>query len=197
MTHNRWFFLLLIFLFLVFVGCQNNYTPKPRGYFRIDFSEKTYQQSSNDLPFTFMHPQYSMLKTTKADSPDQKWLNIDYPRHNAKIHLSYVPIENNVETLIKESYELAYEHSLKATSIEEEVIENRTTHVYGTIFNIQGNAASPIQFFLTDSTRHYLRGALYFMEVPNYDSLLPVISFIKEDVDYLMETMNWKPNANN
>ncbi len=178
---------------LVIVGsCKKDYTPRPRGYFRISFPEKSYKPLEVDLPCFFQVPSYSKVGRDPLSPNQINWITIDVPANHAQIHLSYRRINNNLDTLIEESHTLAYKHSQKASSIDEQLFINRTGKVYGTIYNIKGNAASPMQFFLTDSTRNFLRGSLYIKEIPNSDSLQPVIRFLIQDVLHLIKTTEWK-----
>ncbi|MFW5832138.1 MAG: gliding motility lipoprotein GldD, partial [Prolixibacteraceae bacterium] len=119
--------------------------------------------------------------------------------NDAELHLSYYNLQqqNKPEKLmlaefIEESRNLAYKHSIKASSINERIFMNPGRDVYGIIYDIAGNAASPMQFFLTDSTNHFLRGALYIRATPNIDSLRPVINFLETDVVHLIETTSWE-----
>jgi gliding motility-associated lipoprotein GldD len=173
-------------------SCKKEYTPRPRGYFRISFPAKSYKPLDLSVPYFFQVPIYS---TPGHDllSPDQpNWITIEVPANHAQIHLSYKKINNNLEKYIEESRSLAYQHSQKASAIEERLFINPSKKVYGTIYNIKGNAASPMQFYLTDSTRNFLRGSLYIKEIPNSDSLQPVIGFLIQDVLHLIKTTEWK-----
>ncbi len=189
------FFLLISSAIL---GCRETYTPKPRGYFRIDFPEKKYHQLQNGFPYFFEIPDYSKI-TNDSFNPDEKyWINVSIPANRAEIHISYYDLNNRLKSsqvllneFMEETRELAYKHSIKADAIQEQVFMNSTEKVYGLIYRIEGNAASPLQFFLTDSTRHFLRGALYIRDVPNIDSLKPVINFLEPDVIHLIETTSW------
>ena len=188
------FIFLLFGLLLFFDSCKKEYTPRPRGYFRISFPAKSYKPLEMPLPYNFRIPVYS-IPGRDPFNPDQPfWITIEVPANHAQIHLSYKEIKNNLGTYIEESRTLAYEHSQKASSIDEQLFINPTKKVYGTIYNIKGNAASPMQFYLTDSVRHFLRGALYIKEIPNIDSLQPVIGFLTQDVLQLIETTEWKEN---
>ena len=120
------------------------------------------------------------------------WLNVHIPANKAEIHISYKPVRDNLFIYTEESRELTYKHAQKASAIEERIFINRASGVYGTIYVISGNAASPIQFYLTDSTSHFLRGALYIRDVPNIDSLRPVIDFLVPDVLHMIETTEWQ-----
>jgi gliding motility-associated lipoprotein GldD len=185
------FILLLLILPCLIIGCRNQSFPKPRGHFRIDFPEKQYILYDSTCPFTFYYPVYGRIaKEPGLDEPC--WFNIEFPDYGGKLHLSYLPLENNLELLIDDAHKLAYKHSVKADAIDERIWENNKNRVYGLVYNIKGNAASSLQFYLTDSINHYLRGSLYFNAAPDKDSLAPVNEFFREDVLYLIETLDWK-----
>lgn len=120
------------------------------------------------------------------------WFNIEFPEYRAKIYLSYKEVNGNLNLLVDDAYKLAYKHTVKADAIEESYWENNEKNVFGTVYFIKGNAASSIQFYVTDSIRNYLRGSLYFNAQPDKDSLAPVIDFFSEDVIHLIETLEWK-----
>ena len=119
-------------------------------------------------------------------------MNIVIKDLNAKIHLSYKNIHQNLSVLLDDAHTLAYKHSIKADAINEKVFINHEKKVYGILYEIKGDAASSVQFFMTDSTDHYIRGALYFNTNPNKDSLAPVVQFLKTDIVHFIETLNWK-----
>ncbi|MEK6614728.1 MAG: gliding motility lipoprotein GldD [Bacteroidota bacterium] len=132
-----------------------------------------------------------------ADSDNNSepcWKNIVYPRFRAELNLSYKHIENgsNLEKYLDDSWMLATKHQMKASGMPETPIKRDSAKVYGLMFEIEGNAASNLQFYVTDSTHHFLRGALYFFAYPNCDSLAPVIDFIKKDVERMISTLKWK-----
>ena len=190
--------LLFIVLFLA-SGCKENYTPKPRAYFRIDFPEKTYHLLDSIYPYKFEIPDYAVIKHDNRNPNEPFWINITFPENKAEIHLSYYNLKKGSENqpyvlaeFMEESRRLAYKHSIKANAIDEKVYENERIHTFGILYNIEGNAASPMQFFITDSVQHFLRGALYIREVPNIDSLKPVIDFLEPDLIQLIETTHWK-----
>lgn len=190
MKYQLYYFLFGI-LFL-FASCKEDSTPRPHGYFRISFPAKNYKPLEVSVPYSFQIPAYSTVGHDPL-SPDQpNWLTVEVPANHAQIHLSYMTINKNLGKFIEESHTLAYKHSQKASSIDEQLFINRSKKVYGTIYNIKGNAASPMQFYLTDSTRHFLRGSLYIKEIPNSDSLQPVIRFLVQDVLQLIKTTEWK-----
>ncbi len=194
MNNKFYAFILLILI----TGCKEKYTPRPHGYFRIDFPQKSYHTLSNNFPYSFDIADYSRIQHDNRNPNKPYWINIVVPENDAELHLSYYdldslnkPKKTVLAEFIEESRELAYKHSIKADAIEEQVFMNPAQNVYGTVYRIRGNAASPIQFFLTDSTEHFLRGALYISATPNIDSLKPVINFLEPDILRLIETTRW------
>jgi len=190
---RKYLYFLSAFYLLFIVSCKKDYIPKPRGYFRISFEEKSYHKlDSAALPYRFDIPVYSKIVPDNDRLAEPFWVNLKVPAHKAEVNISYKKVENNLSRLIEDSRTLAYKHSIKADAINERVFINPEKKVYGTIYLIDGNAASPLQFYLTDSTHNFLRGALYIREVPNIDSLRPVIDFLAPDVIRLIETTEWK-----
>jgi gliding motility-associated lipoprotein GldD len=184
---------LLSIVFILIYSCQRDYIPKPHGYFRIDFPQKTYHQlDSAALPYKFDVPDYGKVLPDKDRLAEPYWINLQITAHKAEVNISYKKVDKNLSKLLEDSRTLAYKHSIKADAINERIFVNPRKKVYGTIYMIEGNAASPLQFYLTDSTKNFLRGALYIREVPNIDSLRPVIDFLTPDVIRLIETTEWK-----
>ncbi len=173
---------------------NDNYSPKPRGFFRIKFPEKTYQNYNGPCPYTFQYPGYAKVVNDSAKDAKPCWLNIDFPRFNGKLHLSYHPVTSKkiFNQLVEDARTFAFKHTVKATSIDEGRIAYPGKKVYGIYYTIEGNTASSVQFFLTDSTNHYLRGALYFNEAPRIDSIRPVLDFVKKDIDVMIRSFRWK-----
>jgi gliding motility-associated lipoprotein GldD len=166
--------------------------PKPKGYFRVDFPAKEYQQYRSDAPYSFEYPIYGKVVKDTERIAEPYWNNIEFEKFNCKIHLSYKAVKNNVSGYIEDAHTLAYKHTIKADAINEELFSDGKRKVYGILYDIEGNAASSVQFFVTDSSKHFLRGALYFESVPNKDSLAPSIAFFRKDIVHLIETLNWK-----
>jgi len=189
---NRPLLITVIIMLLSITGCKRNYTPKPAGYLRIDLPEKTYQVYDSICPFTFEYPLYGKITVDTSRMAEPCWMNIEFPHFGGKIHISYKTVNNNVNTYIEDSRTLAYKHTVKADAISETLYAEKARKVYGLLYEIKGDAASNVQFYLTDSTRHFLRGSLYFNVQPNADSLAPVIDFLKEDIIHLVETLKWK-----
>jgi len=183
---------LLFATLLGTVSCKKDSTPKPRGYFRIGFPGKSYRELNGPFPYNFLIPTYSVVTPDLLNPTEKEWITIEIPANHAQIHISYKQIVQNLPQLIEESRSLVYKHSQKASSIEEQVFVYPSRHIYGMLYTLKGNAASPMQFYLTDSVKNFLRGALYIKEVPNYDSLRPVITFLSEDVVRMVESTQWK-----
>ncbi len=175
-------------------GCQQHYSPKPRGYFRIDFPEKAYKAISGDCPYTFNIPLYAKMEPDRSTDAQPCWVDVAFPQFNARIHLSYMPVSGpeNFNELVEDARTFAFNHTVKATAIDQQRIRYPEADVYGLKYEISGNTASNIQFFVTDSTHHYLRGALYFHEKPRLDSIQPVLDFLKADIDTLIGSLRWK-----
>lgn len=189
MKHRVTIIAVFLFLATMIFSCSDQVaTPRPRGYFRIDFPEKTYKLYDGKCPFKFEIPTYSFL--TKSET--YCWYNIYFPNYKATIYLTYRSINNDLDTLLYDAHNFAYKHTIKADAIEESVFEKDSLNVFGSLYNIKGNVASQLQFFVTDSTDHFMRGSLYFDVRPNKDSLAPVVNFIRTDIEHLMESLEWK-----
>ena len=189
----------LISLSLVLLSCNSDYTlGKKRGYFKINFPERTYRKFDEPgYPYTFEYPAYSnIIKDTaffesKPENP--WWINIDFPQFAARVHISYKEIgKNNLDTLVNDAFKMSYkQHTYKASAIEDSEIVT-PNDIHGVYFTLAGNTATANQFFLTDSTKHFLRGALYFAATPNEDSLAIVNDFLKQDLFHLINTLKWR-----
>jgi gliding motility-associated lipoprotein GldD len=180
----------IILLFLI--GCGDNFLPKPQGYFRIDLPEKEYRtQDSLPFPFTFKLPQYAYSNLDRTLS-EPNFLNIDFPRFDARIHMSYIPVDTNIAVLLEDARGLVFKHVSKAQDIKENLIYNEEDRIFGTFYQIAGDAASGSQFYITDSTNHFVRGALYFNVQPNFDSIAPVQEFLMKDISQMLESFKWK-----
>lgn len=177
---------LTIFL-LFFFGCKEDFLPKPKAYLSLEYPEKKYQKLSLNRPYTF-----EIQKNTKIVDDKNNWLKIEYPTLKASIDITYRPVQNNLQELLIEAEKLVFKHAIKAEQIIPKDFSNNEKRVFGTLYEITGNAASNLQFHLTDSTQHFIKGALYFNVKPNYDSIFPAVAFIKKDILQLIETLEWK-----
>ena len=172
---------------LSFLSLQSFFSPKPLGFFRIDLAETNYTTTKKNCSYQFL----ANTKAELIEGNTECWYNIFYPAHDATIYLTYKELNNNLAPIIEESHKLAYDHSIKSDGIIETVYENKENNVYGVLYDIHGNSASNLQFFATDSSKHFLRGSLYFNTVPNADSLQPVKTYIKKDLQTLIESLTW------
>jgi gliding motility-associated lipoprotein GldD len=195
----RFAFCFLLFAFFI-VACED-YTPvpKPRAYPRVIYPEKIYKPFDVAYcNFTFEMPAYASIeKDTSffdAKPRDECWFNLDVKPLNAKIYCNYNPVRSrkDFDELVSDAFAMTNKHNIKASYIDEIQVRRPEDKVYGVIFKVEGAAASSYQFFLTDSTRNFLRGALYFNTQSRPDSLAPVIAFMKKDVDKLVETLKWQ-----
>lgn len=188
-------FLFFYFFAILFVSCDDDdvvYSPKPKGYCRIDFPKKNYRIYDSLCPYTFEIPKYSRIVNDENPKENPCWLNLEFPEFKATLYLSYKPVKNNIAKYLDDSHDIANRHQIKATGLNEVAIYRDSSKVYGLLFDIAGNTASSLQFYLTDSTTHFLRGSLYFNSVPNIDSLQVVIDFLKLDILHLINTTKWK-----
>lgn len=189
---------LIKYISLIFlVACNSTYTPKRQGYFKIDFPKHEYKVFDQPgYPYTFEYPVYAnIIKDTTffEDKPENPyWINIDIPRFGGKIYISYKEVgKNDLTKLVNDAYNMTYKHSTRATEIVDSAMRT-ATGVSGVFFSVGGNAATAKQFFVTDSVKHFLRGALYFDASPNEDSLGVVNNFLQDDMKHLINTFRWK-----
>lgn len=184
-------YILPFIVLLLLVSCGHPTSPKPYGYYRITLPEHNYQSfDSASYPYSFLYSNAAIIRPVRYEN-EQYWINIQYPSLNAAIHCSYKPVRGNLRLLTDDAWEFVFNHAVKASAIPEHAYENLEAHTYGVLCELKGNTASPLQFYMTDSTRHFFRGAVYFNCVPNQDSLEPVIEYMQEDVLNLIETLRW------
>lgn len=186
-------YISIVLIILFFWSCNNkDYYPKPTAYFRIDLPEKQYQIISDNFSYSFEYPVYGEIQNYQGTGNKEEWINIVFPKYKAKVYISYEQSQENINLLFEDARSLVYKHAIKADAISEKTFLNEEKEVYGILYDIKGDAASSVQFFLTDSTSRFFRGALYFNAEPNKDSLKPVIEFFREDILHLIETFHWK-----
>lgn len=185
--------LLALLLGAIFNACTE-YMPKPKGYFRIDLPEKNYKTFHQEgFPCSFEYAENVSNVKTSVTNADSVWIDVIYPQCNARIYGTYRKVQGNFEQLAEEAYKLVYQpHVAKADGINSAFYCNEEHKVYGMFYELKGNTASNIQFAMSDSTHHFLRGALYFNNNPNKDSIAPVVNYIKEDIIKLINTLEWK-----
>lgn len=186
--------LIALILLVLASSCgDKNPQPKPRGYFRIDLPDKQYVTLDTMRYYSFEYPTYSTITPDYHSLQEKDWVNVEFPRFKGTIHISYKQVNDNLGEYLEDAYFMITKHIGKATGIRDSVIINKGKNVYGLMYYLDGEGvASPLQFYLTDSTEHFMRGSLYFNVVPNNDSLQPVIDFITDDVRHLINTLEWK-----
>lgn len=184
---------LMATLGLGLISCEEEaYTPKPRSFFRIDLPHHEYQQSELSCPFTFEYSTSSIVNTKETEG-QPCWFNLLYPKLNATVHFTYFDVDqDSIFKYAEDARSFAMKHTVKADDIEESIIYDTSANIYGTIYDFEGSVASNYQFFITDSTQHFLRGAMYFNALPNPDSLAPAEAYIKQDLLHLIESFSWK-----
>jgi len=189
---------LLILAVFSFFSCREASVPKPKGYFRIDLQPKKYivfneTNQAKNLPLKFEYPVYGNISDKVDDKSEPGWFNIEFPAYKARIYMTYKDVGGDLEGLIEQTYTMNVKnHISKADAINEQLINDVENRKFGILYDLKGNTASAVQFYVTDSVKHYLRGSLYFESEPNADSLAPVIDFFREDVIHLIETLKWK-----
>ena len=137
-------------------GDESIIAPKPRGYFKLNFPKKEYVKYDSLCPYTFERPIYSSMGKDENVGAEPCWLNVNFPTFNGTLHLSYKPINNNIQKYLEDTYTLVSKHQIKASGIIENLISRDSSKVYGLVYEIEGNAASSLQFYLTDSTKHFI-----------------------------------------
>lgn len=191
-------FAFFVFCFLFF-GCNSPYTLKKRGYFKIDFPEKEYRLFDQPgYPYSFEYPAYANIikdSTFFGDVTENPWwINIDVPQLSGRVYISYKEIgpKNKFDSLLNDAFKMTYLKHSDIASGRDDSLMYTSNGAEGYFFKLYGNTATANQFFLTDSTKHFLRGALYFDAAPNEDSLSIVNDFLKQDLFHLINTLKWK-----
>lgn len=180
-------------LFFCLSSCSE-YTPKPHGFPRIEFPERSYQLTRLNAPYLFEVPDYAVLEPDSDPNTEQHWYNLNFPQFDATVHLSYKSFgtQDALDSLTEDAYKLAMKHTIKAEDIRETEIVDTVTGNYGVLYDFYGRTATPFNFYITDEKRHFIRGAFYFNQHASSDSVAPIFDFLKEDLIHLIETLQWK-----
>ncbi len=181
--------ILILIIILCIVSCNDDVLPKPKAYLSLEYPQKFYKKLDLRRPYSF-----SVLENTTIIDDKNNWLKIQYPNLKASIDITYRPVNNNLKELLLEAEKLVFKHAVKAEQIVPKDFVNAKKRVFGSLYEITGNAASHLQFHVTDSTHNFIKGSLYFYAKPNYDSILPAVAYIKEDILQLVESLEWKEN---
>ncbi|MCH2033751.1 MAG: gliding motility lipoprotein GldD [Tenacibaculum sp.] len=179
---------VLMLLVLAFVSCGGETIPKPKAYLSLSYPENKYEKFEVERPYLF-----EVSSESTVQELPKNWLKIKYPKLKASVDITYRPVSNNLKELLMEAEKLVFEHTIKADNISNtENFIDEQKRVFGRMFFIHGNAASQVQFHVTDSSKHFLKASLFFYTKPNYDSVLPAVDYIKKDMIHMMETLQWK-----
>jgi gliding motility-associated lipoprotein GldD len=181
-------------LCLCMFACNTDYVPKPKGYNRIDLPDPAYQALDTKLPYTFEYSKHSKVEKDRSANADPHDINLVYPQHAARVHLTYKSLQKNkaiANDLFEDARRLTAKHQVRADAIDELIMKtDKGNTVY--LFELSGDVPSQFQFYATDSTDNFLRGALYFPTSQKNDSLAPVINYIKSDMIHLLKTLEWE-----
>ena len=178
---------IILLCCIALFSCKEEVLPKPKAQLRLEYPEPTYKPISSDCPYIF-----DASEGTTIQINEKCWVNIDYSKLKASINMTYRPVNNNLKELFLEAEKLTFNHTIKADGISSAPYINEQKNVYGSIFEVTGNAASPIQFHVTDSSNHFITGAVYFNVQPNYDSIKPAINYLQQDIIRMIESLEWK-----
>ncbi|MDO6817829.1 gliding motility lipoprotein GldD [Zobellia sp. 1_MG-2023] len=178
--------LFLLMLLALVIGCKEEVLPKPKAQLRLEYDAPQQGELQTE------HFMFSYNTNAKIKSNTETSLVLDYPEMKGEIYINYKKVDDNVEKLLSDAQKLSYEHSVKADGILEQPFVNEKNNVYGMFYEVSGNAASQAQFYVTDSTKNFMTGALYFYTRPNYDSIYPAAAYLQNDIRGIMETLKWK-----
>jgi gliding motility-associated lipoprotein GldD len=180
-------------LAIILAGCQQDFTPKPLGYNRLNLPEPSYRILPDSLPYTFEYSDHAKLLDDTSAISERFWIEIYYPEIKANVHITYKPIrgEKMLKEFLDDSYTLTAKHQIKAYAINE-VISTTSRGKTAVIAELEGDVPSQFQFTLTDSSRNFLRGALYFNTKVANDSLAPAIEYMKKDIMHMINTLEWR-----
>jgi len=209
------FFLLTFSFYLLLSACNSTYTSKKTGYYKIEFPERAYTVFKKEgFPYTFEYPVYAQVVKDSTyfdqDLQNPYWINLDFPQLGGRIFLSYKAIggkstykvkqpdgtykdslgTNVFDLMVNDAFKLTSKNESVASSIKDSLFHTKNG-ITGVFFRVGGNAATAKQFFMSDTTKNFFRGALYFDVTPNADSLRPVVDFLQKDIDHLINTFKW------
>ncbi|CAH0995817.1 hypothetical protein EMA8858_01944 [Emticicia aquatica] len=179
------------------MGCHssnNEFAPKPRGFNRIDLPMHEYQTLANEHPYSFEYSKNAIIQKDTFKNAEPHWIIVFYPKFNTRIQFTYKPVNNDpnrLQKMMADAAKLAFNHDKKAYSITDKLLTTKNGKK-AVIFELEGEVPSPYQFFVTDSTKHYLRGAVYLMTATENDSLKPIIDYMKVDSRHILETLKWQ-----
>jgi gliding motility-associated lipoprotein GldD len=174
---------------LLFISCKDDPRPKPKGFLSLEYPTAKYEMIDIGCPYSFEMNELAEISPSRNRIPC--WIQLDYASMNGSIFITYQPVKNNLDSLLSDAQKLPLQHTIKADAIEGDIYTNEYNSTYGMFYEVEGDAASQAQFYLTDSTQHFLTGSVYFNSLPNFDSIVPAAHYLKKDMRHLMETLKW------
>ncbi|MFD1094774.1 gliding motility lipoprotein GldD [Salegentibacter chungangensis] len=181
--------ILILTAILGLASCKDEVRPKPKAFLALEYPKAEYESADLACPYTFEKNKIAEL--TPSGKNKECWMELKYKLLNGSIYITYQKIDNNLDSLLMDAQQLPLQHTIKADVIEGDVYTNEYHNTYGMFYEVNGDAASQAQFYLTDSTDNFITGAIYFNRRPNYDSLVPAADYLKKDMRHLMETFQW------
>lgn len=183
--------IILSFLLLAFltVSCKEDPRPKPKGFLALEYPKAEYEKVDIGCPYTFDKNIIATISPSRNRIPC--WIQLDYDDMKGSVFITYQPVANNLDSLLQDAQKLPLQHTIKADLIEGDIYTNDLNKTYGMFYEVDGDAASQAQFYLTDSTKHFLTGSIYFKSLPNFDSIVPAANYLKSDMRHLMESLKW------
>lgn len=172
---------------------ERQFVPKPKGYNRIDLPKQDYQKLAEKHPYSFEHSIHSKILPDTSGIAEPHWIHVFYPKFRADVQLTYKSVAANpsfFDDFIDDSHRLISKHFIKAYAVEDNILKTPSGKT-AVVYELEGEVPSQFQFYISDSTNHFLRGALYFRTATKNDSLAPVIEFIKKDIIHMLNTMDW------
>src|SRR5690606_18545399 len=185
--------LLLLIPLSLLLSCSEDYLPKPKGYNRIDIPEHAYQELDQELPYQFEYSVHSLVEPDTFNLQEKTWINLNYHTLGARVHFTYKPVLENEENLrhyLNDALSLTSKHQIKAYGIDESVLKTNQGYT-GLVEQLVGEVPTQFQFFVSESTSKFLRGALYFNTADKNASLAPIIEYIKVDMMHLINTLEF------
>lgn len=183
---KKWYFLTLLF----YISCGDSPQPKPDAFLTLEYPVAKYERISPACFYNFEVNNLAEVVDAKGKNPC--WINVTYKQLRGTIFITYQPVENNLDSLLHDAQQLPLQHTIKADYIEGDIYTNKLHNTHGMFYEVTGDAASQAQFYLTDSTNHFLTGSLYFEALPDYDSILPAANYLMKDMRHLMESLRWE-----
>lgn len=178
------------FLITLIVSCKEENLPKPKAFLALNYPEAAYTQFEPNCPYSFEINNIALVSPARNNVGC--WINLDYPLLDATVFLTYQKVNNNIDSLLMDAQKLPLQHTIKADYIEGDIYTNEQHNTYGMFYQVDGDAASQAQFYVTDSVGHFMTGSLYFNKKPNFDSIMPAAAYLKKDMKHLMETLRWQ-----